>query len=588
VADGNGARRVTFIVLRFMRGPFLVLIVVYAASMLGWASIEGGPAVDGASPSLSLFHAFYFLTYTATTTGFGELPQAYTDAQRMWAIVSLYAGVVAWLYAIGAIVRLFQNPHLQSARAERRFGQAVRRLPGSFVIVCGFGSTGSLLTRGLSDANIDVVILDRDADRIAAVYLRDYRVATLTLCADARIPSHLIEAGLMRPNCRAVVALTSEEDVNIKIAVAARLLNPGIQVITQATREELAETPISFGPGVRVIDPFLTYARYLSVAVHGPIIHTLSEWLVGAPHANLAMYPEIPQGKWIICGFGRMGRCIVGAFESLGIDSVVIDPNLSDSEARAPSRIRGRATVTALKRAGIDQAAGIVAGTDLDAENLGIILNARALNPGIFLVVRQNRYRNQILFNAAAADLIMQPNLVSARRINWLLIAPLLRPFFRHVREHQLRGDSEELKAIITLLHDRLGDAAPKLQTIVIDAQRATGATAFIGSGLPITLGDIMRDPACRLASLPCVALVLRSAREVIAIPPSDRRICVGDEILICGSSRGISLLDATLNNEYTLYYLVTGVDPPRGHLMRWLMRHIGPGRDGAMPSSEL
>ena len=35
--------------------------------------------------------------YTATTTGFGELPVPFTDAQRMWATVSLYAGVIAWL-----------------------------------------------------------------------------------------------------------------------------------------------------------------------------------------------------------------------------------------------------------------------------------------------------------------------------------------------------------------------------------------------------------------------------------------------------------------------------------------------------------
>jgi Trk K+ transport system NAD-binding subunit len=585
MAGTTSSRRVTFIILRFMRRPILVLIIVYSVAMLGWSLIPG-PSLDGGEPHpLSLFHAFYFLAYTATTTGFGEIPYPYTDAQRMWAIISLYAGVVAWLYAISAIVRLVQNPHYQSALSERRFARRVARLPGPFVIVCGFGSTGSLLTRGLSDSGIDAVILDRDPDRIAAVHLRDYRVTTPAFCADARITDHLIEAGLMRPNCRAVVALTSEEEVNVKIAVSARLLNAGVQVITQVTREEFVEILATFGPDVRVIDPFQTFARYLGATIHGPVIHMLNEWLVGAPQANLAMYPELPQGRWIVCGFGRMGQDIRDAFHTLGIRTVVIDPNLTDEEARLPNMIRGRATQTTLKRAGIEGAAGVVAGTNSDPENLGIVLNGRALNPDIFLVVRQNRYRNQVLFNAAAADLIMQPNLVSARRIHFLLIAPLLRTFFGHVREHQLKGDDTVLREIVTLVHDRLGEAIPRLRTLVIDEAHAPGALAVIRSGVPLTLGDALKDPTDRSHVLPCVALVLRSGSEVLAIPPADRTLITGDEILVCGSAAGYHLLEATLHNEYTLRYLITGVDEPRGTILRWLRRHRQGGSGTAVAS---
>lgn len=577
---GGTSERVTFIVLRFMRGPLLVLTIVYAISMLGWALVPGAQTDDGTAPPLSLFHAFYFLAYTATTTGFGELPHPFTEAQRMWAMVSLYAGVIAWLYAIGAIVRLVRNPHFQSVLAERRFTRAVARLPGSFIIVCGFGNTGSLLTRGLSDAGIDAVILDRDPDRIAAVLLRDYRVATPALCADARVPDHLIEAGLMRPNCRAVVALTSEEEVNVKVAIAARLLNPAVQVITQVTQAEFVEVLKTFGPDVRIIDPFQTFARYLGTAVHGPVIHMLNEWLVGAPQANLAMYPEVPQGHWIICGFGRMGRCLREAFAALGIRTVVIDPTISEMEAKASDRVRGRATQTTLKQAGIEHAAGIVAGTDSDPENLGIVLNARTLNPNIFLVVRQNRYRNQVLFNAAAADLIMQPNLVSARRIHLLLIAPQLRTFFREVRAYQLRGDREALHAIVTLLHDRIGAALPRLWTVVLDSKGAPGAVELLRAGLPITLIDILRDPSDRTGTLACVPLVLRSGADVVAVPAEQRHLTEGDEILFCGSGAAYHLLEATLHNPYTLRFLVTGADGPRGIVMRWLMaRNRGQAR---------
>ena len=109
--------RVSMVVLRYMRGPIFALIVVYAIGIIGMALIPGQDA-DGNTVYMSLFHAFYFFTYTATTTGFGEIPIEYTDAQRLWAIVCIYMGVVAWLYAIGSIIRLVQNPHFLSAVSE--------------------------------------------------------------------------------------------------------------------------------------------------------------------------------------------------------------------------------------------------------------------------------------------------------------------------------------------------------------------------------------------------------------------------------------------------------------------------------------
>ena len=126
------------VVLRYMRGPVFVLIVVYAIGITGMALIPGQDA-DGNVEYMNLFHSFYFFTYTATTTGFGEIPHEFTDEQRLWAIFCLYMGVVAWLYAIGSIFRLVQNPHFLLALNEHRFAKQVRRIRHPFFIICGFG-----------------------------------------------------------------------------------------------------------------------------------------------------------------------------------------------------------------------------------------------------------------------------------------------------------------------------------------------------------------------------------------------------------------------------------------------------------------
>ncbi len=575
----DSAQRVQYLVLRFMRRPLFVFVTVYAVAMIGWQVIPGPP--ENPEP-LGFFHAFYFLTYTVTTTGFGEIPHTFSDAQRMWSIVCLYAGVVAWLYAIGAIIQLVQTPAFRRALAERRFAKSVARLNEPFVILCGFGNRGSLLTRGLSDAGIAVVILDSDEDRINALYLRDYRVPTPALAADARVPDRLIEAGMMHNQCKAVVALTNDEEVNAKVAIAARLLNPSVQVVTQLTHDIYEETLSTLGGDLHIIDPFQTFARYLSATIRNPAVHMLSEWIIGAPRANLAMYADIPKGTWIVCGYGRMGRAVKTALDAIGVATVVIDPRMDPLDT-GPEFIVDRINQSTMIAAGIASAAGIVVCTRHDAENLGIALNARALNPRIFVLVRQNRHRNEELFSAASADLIMQPNLVSARRILFLLIAPRLRDFLEGMRESTVADPGNLLantvRELITVVG---GDVKPEVWTATIDDRSAAAVTVRIRAGEEVSLRDVVRAPYDRDAQLPVVPLVLRHRAGTEVVPDLDRPLAPGDEVLFCARPGAHRLLDANLNNPYTLQFLISGVDEPRSWAMRWLAARLNPGRGAA------
>ena len=578
--------RVIFLVFRDMRVPILVLVCVYAASMIGWVMI---PAVDAAGnpQNMSFFHAFYFLTYTATTTGFGEIPYVFSEAQRMWGIVSLYASVIAWLYAIGSIIRLIQNPHFQLVRSERRFAKDVRTIAEPFVILCGFGSTGSLLARGLSDAGVAAVVIDRDIERIRALQLRDYRVAMPGLCADARIPQHLLDAGLLLSNCTAVVALTSDEHVNLKIAVTARLMNPGLRVINQSTSAEYEEILATLGGEIHVIDPFQTYARYLAATILDPEIHTLSQWISGTPGATLDTKFEPPAGHWILCGFGRMGRRIHEALSGIGVSTTVIEPEFDESGEPTDNVIVGKATQANLQAAGVKDAAGIVAGTHTDSDNLSILVNARALSPEVFVIVRQNLHMNQVVFQAAQADFIMQPSLVSARRILFILIAPLLKSFFEQLRNRAENRDDSFVTDIISQLREAVGGAKPRVWTVDTAAQPGTTLSRLAAQGTTTFLGDLLRDPVDRDRRLDCVPLVAQGEDGETVMPGDYYPVRPGSQILLCGTNRAQWMLDATLNNEYTLRYLMTGFDEPRGTVMRWLSRRLN-GAAAAPAASDL
>jgi len=574
--------RVTMIVLRYLRRPFLVIVLVYAVAITGMALIPGRDA-DGNPEYMSLFHAFYFFTYTATTTGFGEIPSAFTDEQRLWAIFCLYTGVIAWFYAIGSTVRLLQNPHFTQAVNQRAFARTVRRSAEPFFLICGFGDTGSLLARGLSDHRLGAVVIDRDPERIRALGLRDYTVKMPGLCADASVPKHLVDAGLREPNCRAVVILTGDEDLNLKIAVMAKFMNPGIRVICRSTSlrhehqlRELAD--------VAVIDPFELFGQLLSLAITNPSLHNFNAWLVRARGVQLGIPLNAPTGDWIICGYGRMGRWLHAYMKEAGIETIVIDPNL-DEPAPLERAIRKYADRDALREAGMERVAGVVACTDSDADNLRILLSSRALNPGAFTLARQNDHDSQPAFDTAPADVILQSSLTTARRILKLLISPLIQTLIEHLNQE----GAERTDLVIDRLRSTVGDREPHLWRVNLCREEAIAATDFVDAGGALRLSDLIRNPSDLGRSLSCVPLMIERAGVRIVLPSDAEAVAHGDELLFCGTERSERLLAASLNNPYTLRYLVTAEDPPRGYVFGWLARRLPwlnpEGRTGPGPT---
>ena len=556
--------RVTMVVLRYLRRPVFVLIFVYAIGITGMALIPGEDA-DGNVEYMSLFHAFYFFTYTATTTGFGEIPNAFTDEQRLWTIFCLYMGVIAWLYAIGSIVRLVQNPHFLGSLAEHQFANAVRRIDQPFFIICGFGDTGSLLARGLSDHWFGSVVLDTDPERIKALELRDYRVKMPALCADPGIPKHLVDAGVRLPNCKAVVVLTMDEEVNLRISIMARFLNPDLQILCRSTSLRHSEHLNMLG-NLTVINPFEIFAQLLSMAITAPRLHNLNSCLVRNRKAKLGRPLDVPTGDWILCGYGRMGKWLHKYFELHGIHPVVIDPDVSEVPETSQI-IEGHANHLSLEQAGIQHAAGVVAGTDSDHDNLSILMCAHSLRPNAFTIVRQNSHDNQIAFDAAKADLILQSSLTTARRILKHLISPQIQILIEYLRE---QGE-ECTRQVVDRLISEIGDKLPHLWRINLCAEEAVAVARRLQSRAGLSLGELIRNPYDLKGNISCIALSIERGEQRIMLPGANEPLELCDEILLCGTEHSEVILLATMNNAYTLNYLITGIDAPRGYLFRWL-----------------
>lgn len=558
-----------------MRGPILLLITIYSICMIGMVLVPGLPDENGNPTYMSFFHAYYFLAYTATTTGFGELPTEFSNAQRLWALISLYISVLAWLYAVGKIITLVQNPFFLESINEARFARVVRKIREPFYLVCGFGDTGSLLLRGFSDSYVTATVLDKDPERIKALNLRDYTIKMPGLCADASVPRYLLDAGIEHSNCVGVIALTNEEDVNLKVAVSARLLRPDMTIICRSLTKSNEEEMLAVGGDIHVVDAFRAFANYMSMIVYSPTMHTLSEWLSRARGVMLDRSFCPPHGTWILCGFGRMGRVVNDELMKNGIPTMVIEPDMMQAADAQGNLVLGRANAETMREAGIESAIGVLAGTNDDTYNLNILHGAKRLNPNIFTVVRQNHHRNEVLFRKANIDFIMHPTMVTARLVLFIITAPLMKVFFAHLRE-MFATDHNSLADVIARLHTEVGGTQPIARSITISSEETPAITRLTSRGIQVTLGDICKNPTDRLQNLRVVPLVLQRGDEMVNLPTTDYVLQPGDYVLFCMNSESENLFESNLFNEYTLIYLMTGEDVPRSTFFRWLHKKRG------------
>jgi len=555
---------ILFVFLRRLHVPLIVLICVYAISILGFVLIPG--VDDQGNPwRMDFFHAFYFVSFMGTTIGFGEIPYAFTDAQRLWAIISIYATVVSWLYGIGSLLTVVQDPAFRGLLTENTFRRGVRRIRESFYLVCGYGDTGGFLVKALTESGVRAVVVEIDQDRINDLELEDYRFYVPGLCADASEPDALLKAGLRHPFCAGVVALTNRDEVNLKIAITSKLLNPELRTIARAESRDAEKNIASFGTD-QIINPFDTFAGRLALALHSPGMYLLYEWMTSVPHEFLREPVFPPRGRWILCGYGRFGKAVYERLQAEGISTTVIEAEPDKTGVPAEGAVVGRGTeADTLHEANVTHAVGLVAGTDDDANNLSIVMTAKQLNPDMFIVMRQNVRANDAIFNAVEADLIMQRGSIIAHKIFALIKTPMLDEFLRMAR----RYDDDWANQLVSRIGGITGDEAPHVWMLPLDDENASAVVAALNQNLQVTVRHLCCDPRDRDHTLPVIVLLIKRDRQEIMLPSPQEPVHKGDKLLLCGRYGSEAEVEGLTQNINVFGYIMTGEERPAGYIWR-------------------
>jgi len=567
---------VFFLILRRMRAPLLVLSAVYCVATFGLTIIPGQDD-QGNLWYMDFFHAFYFVTFMGTTIGFGEIPYPFTDAQRMWALVTIYVTVVAWLYAIGKLLSLIQDETLRKAVVEYQFERTINRLREPFYLVCGYGDTGSKLVDALEQHLVSSSVVEIRQERTDFLILANHPVFVPRLCGDASDPENLKLAGICNPLCAGVVALTDSDSVNLHIAITAKVLNPTIKVICRAESKEVEANMASFGTDF-IVDPFEAFADRLSTALTAPSVFLVNEWLRSERGSQLQEFSPMPRGRWVLCGFGRFGQAVYDRLIEKGLPVQVIEPSPDTRHPPDGSVIGWGTEASTLKEGKIESAVGIIAGTHDDSNNLSIIVTAKELNPSLFVIARQNEHINRAIFGASPADIVMEASAVVAQKIRTHIVNPLLEDFISlAMREDEKWG--QHLKHRLLEICD---ETTPETWEITVNQRDAYALIPCLNAGETITLDHLLTRHTDRDQSLSAIVLLVERGGEIFILPAGELAVQRDDRILFTGTSTSMSDQAWTLQNAVALTYILTGDALPQSAIWRLIRRLFGnevPGR---------
>jgi len=553
-----------WIILQRLRIPLIVIIVTYAIAILGMVLI---PGLDdkGNVYHLSFFDAFYFISYTASTIGFGETPYDFTYPQRLWVLICIYLTVIGWFYTIGALVSIFSDETLKQELIKGRFKRQIQNLKSDFIIILGYNYVHAEVIKRLTKANIKVVLVDHDADRLNLFQLEESSMGVPVMVGNALLTATLEDAGVRSPYCKAVVAHFYKEDRNLRISILTRFLNSNVKVITKATLRDtmtsLLDTDIA-----KVENPFEIFAKRFDIALTAPHILILENWIYkNSDLADEASF--LPQGRYIICGYGRLGKVIKEKLDKHGMDYVIIDEKGIGSKEmiRNETFIRANADdKDVLLEAGIESAVVLVAGTQNDIDNISILITAKKLNPNLYVIARENTMKEISIFEATNANWLFMIERILINKTSLQLSQPLKHSFLKRI----LYEDEAFGTSLVNLLKAQLG-VNPQLLHLTINEKRAYALYHAIEDGELIELNILLHSLENWKNYHKAIPLFLKRNGDEFLLP-SNEILEIGDQILFACNRESREEIEIIASNIYDLHYVRTGEEK-----QNWLLNKI-------------
>jgi len=544
---------ILWIVIRRMRAPFLVIIITFTITILGLVLIPGVDS-SGNPYHLSFLDAFYFVSFMATTIGFGEIPYEFTYTQRLWVLFSIYVAVTGWFYAIGSLVTLIQDKNLISELKIAKFKKKIKNLKEPFVIILGYNHTTKDLIQKLSADNKRIVIIDKDQDKIDELELENFIPEVYAIAANVDSSDTLKLAGITKRECKALVTLFDNDFKNTKIALLVRLIKPKLNIVVKSSTKEQTEHLKNLGIK-NIIDPFQLIAKKFYLAIDKPNLWLL-EMLIFDHDLYIKKYEALPKGKYIIYGYGRMGKALKETLQKVDVECTFIDLKSATHKAKKKSAIFGDTQdYKELISAGIKDATVIIAATKDDLINLTILLTAKKINPNIYTIGRENTLDDITIFNSAKINRVYALEEIISEHVHRLISMPLAYVFLKELYKQTDKWAFNLIKDIKYKTNYN-----PRLFEVRVVKNEAYALTDYLKKGGRINLGLLARSISNRNKREKITFLLVKNRKEEVTLAPDDNyEVKVSDRFLIAATPKAKENFKLIINNINEFHYILTG-----------------------------
>jgi len=545
-----------WIVLHKMRAPAIVIIVTYTISIIGLLLIDGMDD-EGNPYKMSIFDAFYFITYTASTIGFGETPFAFTYSQKIWVTFCIYFTVIGWFYGVGALVSLLQNKMLIDEVSKLQFRWQVNSIKRKFIIILGFNYVTSEILKKVMQSDIRSVVIEQDENKANNLILENYTPTVPILVADARDQNSLFSAGIKNTNCKAVVSLFDDDELNLTVAVKSKLINKNVALAIKSSSSNHTENLEDINVDI-IVNIFEIMAKELKMAINAPHLLKLEKWLYKIDKLS-ARVPKIPKGKYLICGYGRLGKHIYKVLKHEDVElsfieidekkikalneeekKVVIFANADDKKVQIMSDIRNTKAILAF--------------TDNNTVNLSIIATAKKLNPEILTMAREENADDFSIFANADIDYLFIPSKITFNKTINALLNPLSDIFISSfVDQHEIWAQKLTRKLIETINDD------PVVFELELNKYESPQVYKALLANIEVSLEIFATSLYNRNCQNNVIPLLLVRDGERFMLPDWNIKLKLEDRILFACDENAQSDMQYICENVYEFKYALTG-----------------------------
>ncbi|MEJ1223764.1 potassium channel family protein [Sediminicola sp. 1XM1-17] len=183
---------------------------------------------------------------------------------------------------------------------------------------------------------------------------------------------------------------------------------------------------------------FTVFLIIASVFIFAFAISVITEYILGRNSLQLLKKKKVKQkinslsNHVIVCGFGRNGMQAVERLSAYKRPFVVVerDKEVIEKYENDFLFVEGDAIDDeVLKEAGVERAQYLIAAMPDDAANLFVVLSARQLNKGLFIISRASLVTSQKKLELAGANKVIMPDKIGGDHMASLVVMPDLITF---------------------------------------------------------------------------------------------------------------------------------------------------------------